>query len=528
MPAMLHEEPPLESKMPALHIEEKSMEPETPVMHTEEKPAKFEMPATHNGEKAGALDMPATHIEEKPLESKVSTTNVEEGPLEVAIIGGGIVGLALAVGLTRQRVKVKVYEQARGFREIGAGVAFTACARRCMALIDPSVVEAFGSCGAVGLKSDDASDPNDYLSYVDGYNQRRSDDPDYETPLFKIDAGYKGFAGCRRDQFLEALVKSVPEGVIECKKRLEKVCENGSEGNISLTFADGSSAETDAVIGCDGLKSRVREYLLGEGNPASYVHYSHELAYRGLVSMENAIKALGEKRAKYFTIHAGPHAHMLHYPVANETMVNVVAFVSDPDDWTDTKNLVKPASRTDMEKAFAGWNPCVRAMASFFPENIDKWAIFDTYDHPAPFYSRGKICLVGDAAHASKPHHGAGACLGIEDALCISALIGEVSLSLKKGAATKGQALSAAFQSYDAVRRTRSQWFVNSSRRVGDLFQQPEWANPEKWVKAETCWEEVKDRSHKIWHFNPDAMMEEAIKGYLRRQERFQKTSNGA
>ena len=267
----------------------------------------------------------------------------------------------------------------------------------------------------------------------------------------------------------------------------------------------------------------MREYLFGEDNPASHVNYTYKFAYRGLVSMENAIKALGEARAKYFTIHAGPGAHMLHYPVANETMVNVVAFVSDTEDWTDRKNLVKPATRTEMEKVFEKWNPCVRAMASFFPENIDKWALFDSFDYPAPFFSRGKICLAGDAAHASSPHHGAGACLGIEDALCITALMGEVAASIKKTPATKGLSLSAVFASFDAVRRKRAQWFVNSSRRVCDLFQQQEWADPARWIKAETCWEEVKDRSHKLWHFNPDTMVEEAIKVFLHKLDLSQK-----
>ena len=176
--------------------------------------------------------MPATHVG-------------METP-EIAIVGGGIVGVALAVGLFSRGVKVKVYEQSRGFREIGAGVAFTACTRRCMGIIDPAVVVAFRSCGAMGLKSDDPSDPNDYLSWIDGYNQRRAHDPDYETPLYKLDSGYKGFAGCRRDQFLEALAHAVPDGVIEFRKRLENIHEKGEDDKVLLTFSDGTSAEADA------------------------------------------------------------------------------------------------------------------------------------------------------------------------------------------------------------------------------------------------------------------------------------------
>ena len=234
--------------------------------------------------------------------------------------------------------------------------------------------------------------------------------------------------------------------------------------------------------------------------------------------MEKAIKALGEYKARNQHNHIGPNAHLIHYPVAMQTMINVTAFVSDPDDWTDDQKMVAPASRTVVEDVFADWNPCVRALAGLLPEKLDKWAVFDAWDYPAPFYNRGKVCLAGDAAHASSPHHGAGACMGVEDALCLSTLMRQVSASVRENAAVKGHALTVALETFDAVRRARSQWLVNSSRRVCDLYQQPEWADATRWVKAETCFEEIKDRSLKIWHFDYDAMLEETIQTYRRRQ----------
>lgn len=244
--------------------------------------------------------------------------------------------------------------------------------------------------------------------------------------------------------------------------------------------------------------------------------------------MGKAIKALGEYKARNQHNHVGPNAHLIHYPVANQTVINATAFISDPNEWPNDKQMVAPACRKDVEDAFAGWSPCVRAVASLFPETLDKWAVFDLWDYPAPFYNRGKICLAGDAAHASSPHHGAGACLGVEDALCLSTLTRQVDTSIRKNAATKGQALSAAFDTFDAVRRARSQWLVNSSRRVCDLYHQPEWGDPTRWVKAETCFEEIKDRSYKIWHFDYGAMMEETIAGYRQREEEFQEVLNGS
>lgn len=80
-----------------------------------------------------------------------------------------------------------------------------------------------------------------------------------------------------------------------------------------------------------------------------------------------------------------------------------------------------------------------------------------------------------------------------------------------------GTALAAAFETFDAVRRPRTQWLVNSSRRACDLYQQPEWAEPKRWTKAETCFEELRDRSYKIWHFNADDMVQQSVAEYRTR-----------
>ncbi|KAJ5998814.1 hypothetical protein N7451_006624 [Penicillium sp. IBT 35674x] len=398
----------------------------------------------------------------------------EKEPVSVAIVGGGIVGLVLAVGLLGQNIAVKVYEQAKGFREIGAGIAFTANAVKCMEQIDPEIVTALRSSGAVPTSHGDETDPNDYLRWLDGYNKlQKKDEPYYQRMLYRLDAGYKGFEGCRRDQFLESLVKIIPPNVIECRKRLETVDET-CEGKVRLIFADGSVEEADAVIGCDGIKSRVRSLLLGENHPASQPGYTHKVAYRTLIPMEDAIKALGEYKANNQHYHVGPNAHLIHYPVANRKFVNAAAFISDPEEWGEEKTVA----------------------------------------YPVPYYSKGRICLAGDAAHASSPHHGAGACMGIEDGLCLTTLFKEVSRTVEEDPAAKEHALVTAFETFDAVRRTRSQWLVNSSRRACDFYHQPEWAEKDKWVKAQTCFEELKDRSHKIWNFDYEGMVHDTIQGY--------------
>ncbi|ROV98455.1 hypothetical protein VPNG_08529 [Cytospora leucostoma] len=441
--------------------------------------------------------------------------------MHIAIVGGGIVGIILALGLTRQDISVRVYEQAAGFREVGAGIAFSACARRCMELVDPAITRALTRCGAVSVS--DADDESDYLRFIDGYNQHRPQDPSYQRPLAQI--GCAGFRGCRRDQFLEELAKEIPPGVIVFGKRLMRIEEN-ENGGVALSFEDGTISDADAVIGCDGIKSRVRKHLFGTDHGASYAQYTHKVAYRGLVRMDHATEVLGAWKAGNFHHHVGPDAHLTHYPVANHTALNVVVFLSDPDPWpvSDDSSMVAAGARDEVQAALKGWHPTVLGLVGLLPEKLSKWALFDLGDYPAPHYYDGRVCIAGDAAHSSSPHHGAGACLGVEDALCLNLLLAHVreKVAAKDSCGNGyplGDALEAAFQTFDAVRRKRTQWLVNSSRRVCDLYHQPEWADPKRWVKAETCFEEIRDRSYKIWHFDVDDMVQRTVVEYKARLE---------
>lgn len=168
---------------------------------------------------------------------------------EVAVIGGGIVGLIMAIGLVRMNIRVKVYEQARNFREIGAGIAFTANAVRCMGLIDPRIPEALRSSGSVAT-----SNGGEFMRWIDGYDRAPSHDggaiPASQKLYYKLDAGHKGFEGCRRDQFLEALAKLLPPDVVELRKRLDMLTERSNDGRIVLNFVDGSVQEANAGEFC--------------------------------------------------------------------------------------------------------------------------------------------------------------------------------------------------------------------------------------------------------------------------------------
>jgi salicylate hydroxylase len=114
-----------------------------------------------------------------------------------------------------------------------------------MEIIDPNIVLALRSGGSVST-SNDVDDPNDYLRWIDGYNQHDPSNELEQRLLFKLDAGYKGFEGTRRDQFLENLVKIIPAGIVHFNKRLETMQSVGSEGRVVLSFTDGTVTQADA------------------------------------------------------------------------------------------------------------------------------------------------------------------------------------------------------------------------------------------------------------------------------------------
>lgn len=138
------------------------------------------------------------------------------------------------------------------------------------------------------------------------------------------------------------------------------------------------------------------------------------------------------------------------------TIAAVVSFQTRPK-WDDP-NWVVPSTREDMLSEFSGWGPHVLKILSAIPKP-DIWALFN--HPPARTYHNGRICLLGDAAHASTPHQGAGAGMCLEDAYIMSNLMAEA-----KGI----EDLEDVFRAYDTVRRPRTQRLVETSREAGTLY----------------------------------------------------------
>ena len=226
--------------------------------------------------------------------------------------------------------------------------------------------------------------------------------------------------------------------------------------------------------------------------------------------MEKATAAIGFDLAANRTMHMGQDGHILTFPVAHGKLMNVVAFRHDPNEWHGDK-LVVPSTRSEAIHDFVDWNQNAKAIIGLLADNIDKWAIFDLGSHPLDKFHDGRICLAGDAAHASSPHHGAGAGFCIEDSAVLSELLHAASQSIHSGWTGKRttKVLEDVLTVFNNVRRERTQWLVQSSRVSADLYEWMDKAagrDPGK-IREELVW-----RNHRIWHVDIDEMTSDAVK----------------
>lgn len=250
--------------------------------------------------------------------------------------------------------------------------------------------------------------------------------------------------------------------------------------------------------------------MFGSGPSSPRAHYSHQLAFRGLVPMNKATEALGSTKTSSALGHLGPGAFVLSIPLSGINAIHLEAFVMDAQEWpeieteNDTKRYVLPATRDEAADAFKEFGPTIRTLVSLLPDKLDKWAIFDMLDAPVPSYSRGRMCLAGDAAHASSPNQGGGAGSGMEDALVLAEVLAVLGDRPKLSAGMVSEALTV----YSEVRYERSQWLVKSSRRVAELFT---WKDPEYGSDKEKMSREVESRSHQLWDYDTKNMVRNTL-----------------
>ncbi|KAI1263784.1 salicylate 1-monooxygenase sala [Xylariaceae sp. FL1019] len=410
--------------------------------------------------------------------------------LDIAIIGGGITGITLAIALMNNGIRVQVYEQGHGFSEIGAGVSFGPNSVAAMKACDPAIYTAFQG---VATHNQWESKSNVFFDFIDGSQSSGA-------TMFSLESTV-GANSTHRGDFMEAMAELIPSGMAHFRKRLEDIAEDSKTGRLQLKFHDGTTAEADGVIGCDGIKSRTRAIMLGEDHPAAHASYAHMYCYRAVMPMERAVSSIGEERAKNACMWLNDSRHILTFPINKGKTWNLVAMVRDEGEWPDERHLTLPAKKEDAFKDFANMSPYVRKQLELVDDKVDRWALFDTAKNPLPTFNKDRIVVAGDAAHATTPHHGAGAGFGIEDSAILSHLL--LDPRVKSPAD-----LAHVFAAFDASRRERDQWLVTDSRATGDQYQ---WNSPDikkgDWKALEAT---LKKSYSEVWNCDFDAAIKEA------------------
>jgi salicylate hydroxylase len=389
-------------------------------------------------------------------------------PINIAIVGGGFAGLALLIGLQKYpHIDAHVYESQREFTEIGAGAVLGPNAQQAMSLIDPRILEGFQRRAIFGFQEPDEEGFHSWATVVKGQA------PDVNEIVMHYKHKLKD-STIHRAHFIDELNKLVEPHRAHFGKRLAEIREGtgGDSDPITLVFGDGSTAETDVVIGGDGIHSVVRKHILGANHPATNAFFTGAIAYRCTVPMAKARATLAERAMQpQFAMKCGKDGMVFGFPMSNFSLyyIAVVTFNNAPvphDQWK-----VKP-DVSDLRTRFADFEDFVRKQVELVPDDSSTlgWSIWEM--PPAPTYFNGRVAIIGDAAHASPPFQGAGAGQSIEDALVMEQLLGKYLDPARESIhpLTTTEATLMIFQAYDTVRRFRSQKVVTTSAESGRLL----------------------------------------------------------
>ncbi len=309
----------------------------------------------------------------------------------VAIVGAGMGGLTAAIALSRHGFDVRVYEQSPDLGAFGAGLAIT-----------PNAVKVFGALGLQEKLREASFEP-------EGLIWRDSRDGTMQNHVTLIDAtkrfGAPYFNSYRPDVH-SILASAAPNSSIKAGRRCIGVETNNNSAGLS--FEDGSSAEADVIIGCDGIRSRVRRVLFGGPD----ARYSGHMCWRTLVPVDALPAGFHDMNTDNWT---GSDGFVLSYYVRQGRFVNVVA-VRPQEHWNEESWSV-PSSREEMLAGFSRMGDKAQSLLSKAGE-VYKWGQFA--GAPAAQWTKGRATLLGDAAHAMLATFGQGAASSFEDAYALA------------------------------------------------------------------------------------------------------------
>jgi len=316
----------------------------------------------------------------------------------IIIAGGGIGGLALAVGLAQAGRRVLVLEKSAKFGEIGAGIQ-----------LGPNAFHAFDALG-VGDAARAMAVYIDNLRLMDAL----SGDEITRIPLgedFRKRMG-NPYAVVHRGELHGVFLKAcIASNLIELRTNTGVVGYDQDANSASALLEDGTHVTGSVLIGADGLWSKVRAQMLRDGPP----RVSGHTTYRSVIPVDQMPEDLRWNAA---TLWAGPKCHIVHYPLSSWKLFNlVVTYHNDAPD----PAAGKPVGRDEVRRGFEHVAPVARQV-------IDKgtdWKLWVLCDRdPVMTWTDGRVALLGDAAHPMLQYFAQGACMAMEDAVCLAAGFG--------------------------------------------------------------------------------------------------------
>jgi salicylate hydroxylase len=310
----------------------------------------------------------------------------------IAIVGGGLAGLATARALAVFGMHADVYEAAAALGEIGAAVT-----------ISPNAAKALAAIG-LGEQIAAVATPNAGIETRDMQTGETLDLRDLRTVPSRYGAPHASF---HRADLHTALAASVDASSIHLDHRLTGVEER--DAVVRLSFASGTVVDADIVIAADGVRSVVRDALYGDDNPT----YTGQMVWRSLLK---GTAVPPDVLAPHGHVQwVGPGRHFVAYFIRNGGLVNVVT-QEDTDNWV-AESWSTPGDPDDMRRSFPDAEPRMDLLLNAITE-CSKWGLFT---RPiTENWGRGRIQLIGDAAHAMLPNIGQGAGQGFEDAYILA------------------------------------------------------------------------------------------------------------
>ncbi|HTE78471.1 MAG TPA: FAD-dependent monooxygenase [Xanthobacteraceae bacterium] len=347
--------------------------------------------------------------------------------LDVVIAGGGIGGLFTANALIAQDVQVTVYEQAPALGEVGAGVYLAPNSVRHLQRV--GLWPAVKKCGAK-------------ISFNSRYFRH---DGTPIAPVQVTDSLGLNAYGMHRADLVDLLANALPVGVVRTGYRCTAFEQDGKAARVS--FANGAVVESDVIVGADGIHSRLRPYVFSNSRPI----FSGSVAYRGVVPSE----LIPDWPADCWLMWLGPGKHFLTYPLRAGTLINYVGFV--PADEEMNESWSAAGDPDALRREFAGWDSRVESLLQHVKTTF-RSALYDR--EPLPAWSRGRLTLLGDAAHPMLPHLGQGANQSIEDGITLAKIL---ALADPIGIPT-------ALLAYERLRRERTVNIQRGARQNGQRY----------------------------------------------------------